>query len=128
MSKWDDFKKSVGYYADKTVTKTRELTDSAALKIKIASKEADRDTEYKHLGRLTYSKLKGTEDNDSEKLTIEISEAIDKLERIIAEIDAMKAEEEEKRNARQADRADRDDSENDGANSSASSGEYGGES
>ncbi len=107
MSKWDDFKKSVGYYADKTVAKTRELTDSAALKIKIASKEADRDTEYKNLGRLAYSKLKSSEGSDPEKLTLEISETINKLESIIAEINAMKAEEEEKRNARQNNSTDK---------------------
>ncbi len=100
MSKWDDFKKSVGYYADKTVTKTRELTDSAALKIKIASREADRDTEYKNLGRLTYSKLKSTTGADQEKLTLEISETMDRLERIIAEINTMRAEEDGKRNAK----------------------------
>ena len=58
MSKWDDFKKNLGKFADKTVTKTRELTDTASLKIKIANKEADRNIEYKRLGKLTYAKLK----------------------------------------------------------------------
>ena len=47
MSVWNDLKKSVGAIADKTVTKTREISDTASLKLKIASKEADRDTEYK---------------------------------------------------------------------------------
>ena len=30
MSKWDDFKKNMSELADKTVKKTRELTDTAA--------------------------------------------------------------------------------------------------
>ena len=44
MSTWNDIKKTIGLVAEKTATKTRELTDTASLKIKIASREADRDT------------------------------------------------------------------------------------
>ena len=73
MSMWNDIKKSVGAIADKTVTKTREITDTASLKLKIASKEADRDTEYKKLGRLTYRKLKNDAPESSESLTRESS-------------------------------------------------------
>ena len=40
MSKWENFKKNIGKLADKTAKKTRELTDTAALKLKIANKEA----------------------------------------------------------------------------------------
>ena len=61
MSTWNDIKKSVGLIAEKTAIKTRELTDTASLKIKIASREADRDTEYKRLGKLTYTKLKSND-------------------------------------------------------------------
>jgi hypothetical protein len=52
MSNWKKFKKKLGDFADKTAGKTRELTDTAALKIKIANKEADRDLEYRKLGKL----------------------------------------------------------------------------
>ena len=105
MSTWDDFKKSVGYYADKTVKKTRELTDTASLKIKIASKEADRDTEYKRLGKLTYAKLKNTTSKDSEKLTRAISECIEKLDAILSELDSMLSEEEIRRAKKEAEKA-----------------------
>ena len=97
MSKWDDFKKSVGYYADKTAQKTRELTDTASLKIKIASKEADCDTEYRKLGKLAYAKLKNTDGADSDKLTREISETIEKLDTLLSELDSMRAEEEKRK-------------------------------
>lgn len=106
MSKWDDFKKSLGNFADKTVTKTRELTDTASLKIKIANKEADRDIEYKKLGKLTYAKLKAP-DSHSEELTVKISESIEKLDKIISELDALKNEDDGRKAAKESERAAR---------------------
>ena len=105
MSTWNDIKKSVGLFAERTATKTRELTDTASLKIKIASREADRDTEYKRLGRLTYQKLKNTDENKSEHLTLEISKAIEKLDEINIQIDELRAEERERREAKEAEKA-----------------------
>lgn len=108
MSIWNDIKKSVGLFADKAATVTRELTDTASLKIKIASREADRDTEYKRLGRLTYSKLKSTDESQSERLTLEISKSIEKLDEINREIGALRAEEDERRASKEADKAKTD--------------------
>ena len=108
MSTWNDIKKSLGLFAEKATTKTRELTDTASLKIKIASREADRDTEYKRLGRLTYTKLKSTDESRSERLTVEISKAIERLDEINAQIDELKAEEEERRATREAEKAERE--------------------
>ena len=107
MSMWNDIKKSVGAIADKTVTKTREITDTASLKLKIASKEADRDTEYKKLGKLTYFKLKNDAPESSESLTREISETIEKLDCISAELLAMKNEEEARRAAKDSERTEK---------------------
>ena len=107
MSMWNDIKKSVGAIADKTVTKTREITDTASLKLKIASKEADRDTEYKKLGKLTYFKLKNDAPESSESLTREISETIEKLDCISAELLAMKNEEEARRAAKDSEKAEK---------------------
>jgi hypothetical protein len=108
MSKWDDIKRSLGEFADKTAKKTRELTDAAALKIKIANKEADRDAEYKNLGRLAYVRLKKAEGYDSEELTEDISRSLEKLDGIIGEIEALKAEEAEKKAAKEAEKANQD--------------------
>lgn len=105
MSKWDNFKKSFGEFADKTVNKTRELTDTASLKIKIANKEAERDIEYKNLGRLAYSKLKADTDQSTKELTRLISETIDKIDEIIADLDALKAEDDERKAAKEAEKA-----------------------
>ncbi len=105
MSKWDDIKKSIGAFADKTVEKTKELSDAASLKIKIASKEADRDTEYRTLGKLTYTKLKDIDIADKETLTSNISASIEKLDKINAELAALRAEEEARRASREAEKA-----------------------
>lgn len=105
MPTWNDIKKTVSSFAEKTATKTRELTDTASLKIKIASREADRDTEYKRLGKLTYKKLKNTDEDYSERLTLEISKSIEKLDEINAQIAELKAEEKARREAKEAEKA-----------------------
>lgn len=107
MSKWDDFKKGFGDFADKTVGKTKELTGSAALKIKIANREADRDQEYRRLGKLTYAKLKKLNTGDSAELTAKISETMARIDKIMAEIAEMKAKEDELKAAKEAEKAAR---------------------
>ena len=102
MSKWDDFKKNMSELADKTVKKTRELTDTAALKLKIANKEADRDIEYARLGKLAYAKLKELEGIDAAELTASISESLSKLDTILAELEALKDEDAERKAAKEA--------------------------
>ena len=105
MSKWDDFKKGIGNIADKTVGKTREITDTATIKIKIANKEADRDQEYRRLGKLTYAKLKKLNSTDSGELTAMISETMARIDKIMAEIAALQAREEEIKAAKEAEKA-----------------------
>ena len=102
MSKWETFKAEFGKFADKTVNKTRDLTDLAALKIKIANKEAERDTEYKNLGKLTYAKLKKLDGTDPQTVTKEISDILEKLDAINQAIASLKAEEKAKKDARDA--------------------------
>ena len=80
MPSWDKIKKNLGNLADKTVTKTMELSDTASLKIKIASKESDRDIAYKKLGKLAYVKLKRLEGCDSAELTEKIGKTLEELD------------------------------------------------
>ena len=100
MSKWDEFKKSLGDLADKTVNATRELTDTASLKIKIANKEAERDLEYKNLGKLAYTKL--CQLDDGEDLTEKISESLGKLDRIQKELEELLEADEMRKEAKEA--------------------------
>ena len=105
MSKWDDFVQGLGAFADKTVNKTRELTDTASLKIKIANKESERDTEYKRLGKLAYLKLRKLRGYDSEQTTKTISDIMDKLDIITAELEALKAADRARKEAREAEKS-----------------------
>ena len=105
MSKWDNIKKGFGDIADKTVNKTRELTDIASLKIKIANKESDRDIEYRNLGKLTYAKLKKLKGIDPEAVTLEISQSLERLDAIHRELAQLKAEEKARKDAKEAEKA-----------------------
>lgn len=104
MSKWDSIKRNLGDLADKTVTKTKELTGTASLKLKIANKEADREAEYKRLGKLAYAKLKNLKVSDPGSLTVRISESIARLDSLNAEIAALKAEDEARKAEKEAEK------------------------
>ncbi len=104
MASWNEIKKSIGNIADKTANKTRDLADTASLKIKIANKEADRDVQYKALGKLAYAKLRNIEVKDPEALTENISSTLDKLDVILKELSELKTEEEARRAAKQAEK------------------------
>ena len=107
MSKWDNFKSGIGSLAGKTADKTREITGAASIRIKIANKEADRDREYKLLGKLTYAKLKKISLGDGEDLTVKISETLEKLDKILSEINALKQKEAELKASKEAEKAAR---------------------
>ena len=102
MSKWDEIKKSIGDFADKTVNATRELTDTASLKIKIANKEAERDLEYKNLGKLAYAKLRQAD--GGEDLTEKISASLEKLDTIQKELDELIAADKARKEAKDAEK------------------------
>lgn len=102
MPNWDKIKKNVGNIASKTATKTRELTDTAALKLKIAAKEAERDSEYKRLGKLAYVKLKELEGFDTPALTESIAASLASLDKIIEELNALKKEDDARKAEKQA--------------------------
>ncbi|MBQ4091356.1 MAG: hypothetical protein IJC64_03460 [Clostridia bacterium] len=108
MANWEEIKKSIGNIADKTVNKTRELADVASLKLKIANKEAERDLQYRALGKLAYVKLRGIEVKDPDALTENISTTLEKLDTVLAEIRQLKAEEEARRAAKEAEKAARE--------------------
>lgn len=104
MSKWNEIKKSLSELADKTASKTRELTDTASLKIKIANKEAERDIEYKNLGKLAYAKLRELDSISPEELTKQISASMEKLDAIHASLNSLLAEDKARREAKEAEK------------------------
>ena len=113
MANWENFKKKVGIFAAKTAKKTVELTDTAALKIKIAAKEADIDLAYRRLGKLSYAKLKELEGVDPAELTTGISNELKEIDKLLAELEALKKEDAERKAAKQAKKADDEEEEDD---------------
>ena len=107
MPNWEKIKKNIGNLADKTVNKTKELTDTASLKIKIAGKESDRDIAYKKLGKLAYVKLKQLEGFDTEEITQSISKLLEELDTILSELAALKAEDEARKQEKQAEKEEK---------------------
>ena len=105
MANWNEIKTSIGNFAGKTAAKTRELADTASLKIKIANKESERDVQYKALGKLAYAKLRDVNVKDPEALTESISTTLDKLDTILRELHDLKAELEARRAAKEAEKA-----------------------
>lgn len=105
MANWNDIKSGIGSIANKTANKTRELADSAALRIKIANKEAERDIQYKALGKLAYAKLRNINVKDPEALTESISTTLDKIDTILKELHDLQAEVEARRAAKEAEKA-----------------------
>lgn len=108
MPTWNEIKKSIGSIADKTATKTRELTDTASLKIKIANKESDRDIEYKALGKLAYARLRQHGDMPQEELAEKISASLERLDSIHKELAELKAIDKERRENREAEKRARE--------------------
>ncbi len=107
MANWNDIKKSIGTFAGKTATKTREIADTASTKIKIANKEAERDTQYKILGKYAYAKLRDLNVSDPDALTANISKTLEKLDGILKDISDLRAEEEARKLAKQEEKAER---------------------
>lgn len=102
MFDWNNIKKSINEIADKTVSKTIEVTDVASTKVKIASKETDRDTEYRRLGKLAYYKLKGVKVSNAEELEKRIAESLARIDALNKDIATLKSEEEAKKEAKEA--------------------------
>ena len=108
MPTWNEIKKSLGDIASKTATKTRELTDTASLKIKIANKESERDIEYKALGKLAYARLRQLDGYSSEELAEKISNSLEKLDNIHRELAELNKIDKERREGREAEKKARE--------------------
>lgn len=80
MSSWNKFCTSVGNVANKTISKTEELAETASMYVKLKSLQSKRDELYKKLGKLTYKQLKAELD------------MADEIAKIVADIDAVKSD------------------------------------
>lgn len=79
---------------DKAVEGAEKLTDTAALKIKIATVKSKRENEYARLGKLTYKKLQS--DGQNTEMAEKIADAIYKIDKLNAELRELKKQEQKK--------------------------------
>lgn len=85
MSAWNRFLGKVRRGVNKVADKVEEWGDCATASVRAKSLEISIDEEYENLGRLVYRALNTEEDLEAEK-----QEIMDKLDELIAELDAIK--------------------------------------
>ena len=101
MSFLHTFCKKARYVAEKTLEKTGEIVENAALGIKIKAVEMRLDEQYEKLGALLYRRFRNGEEGGDEEAAIiaAIDELLAKLEKLkngdAAEEEAEEAEETE---------------------------------
>ena len=95
MSKWREFRYTVKQVANKAVSKTGDLSDTASLHIKLARKEAMLADIYEQFGRVAYKKIKTGADVDRK-----VKILIEKIDVIRAEIYSLKRAIEQKKIAK----------------------------
>ena len=99
MADWKKLKRNIGRTA---MEKTEELADMASLQIKLKTLDAKRKEQYAKLGKLTYRQIKSGE-SQAEKIAPIIDELDtlkEKLNALVAEIEAAKKEREAKKAAK----------------------------
>jgi ubiquinone biosynthesis protein UbiJ len=62
---WDDICKSVDGWTKKANRKVEQLTETAAIRIKISARKSEMEDAYLELGKLTYESMTSTEENET---------------------------------------------------------------
>ena len=95
MSAWNRFLGNVRRGVGVVVDTVEELGDRAAASVRAKSLEISIDEKYEDLGRVVYRALNTEEDLEAEK-----QEILDKLDELIAELDAIKTAKAERKAAK----------------------------
>lgn len=89
-SAWDDICTTVDNWAKKVSRKAEQLTDTAAIRLRLSAKKADLEEQYTLLGRLTfeheYTVAQSAESEQDERATS------DKIAECVATIHALREE------------------------------------
>jgi hypothetical protein len=64
-STWDDICKSVDSFAKKAGRKVEQLTEEAAIRLKISAKKAEMEDAYLELGKLTFEQINSESADDA---------------------------------------------------------------
>ena len=74
-STWDDICKSVDGFAKKAGRKVEQLTEEAAIRLKISAKKAEMEDAYLELGKLTFSQMtQGADDGEGDPVAAKVAE------------------------------------------------------
>lgn len=92
MSDFNKMYNNAKEIAKKAAKKGGEISEIAALKIKILAKRKNISDEYKFLGAYVYKKLKCTSEEEQAALTEKIGVSVDKIDLYIVELARLNAE------------------------------------
>ena len=101
MSAWNRFLAKIRRTAGMVGNKVEECGDEAAASVHAKSLEIQIDEEYENLGRIVYRALNSAEDLEEQK-----QEVVNKLDELIAELDAIKTAKAEKKAAKEQAKAE----------------------
>ncbi len=90
---WDDFCKSVDRFAKKANRKIEELSEAAAVKLKISAKKGELEEAYTKLGKLTFDHTYAGASAEDDGLSVDqqIAACVDTITALREEIAALEA-------------------------------------
>lgn len=91
---WDDICTTVDSWAKKASRKVEQLTDTAAIRLRLSAKKAELEEQYTLLGRLTYEReyVDVPAKEDVQPISDKIDACVAKIHALRAEIEALEAE------------------------------------
>ncbi len=96
-STWDDICKSISGFAKQTGRKIEDLSDTAAIRLKISAKKADLEEAYITLGKAVYEQSLSTDDD----APLSIESHLSDIAALQADIDALEQKIAAKKNPEQ---------------------------
>ena len=85
-STWNDICKSVGGFAKKAGRKAEELTEAAAIRLKISAKKADLEDAYLALGKLAYEQANAEPDSDTSEVDVRFAAKLSDISALLDDI------------------------------------------
>lgn len=92
MSDWNKIYNDAKTIAKKAAKKGEEISELAALKIKIIAKRKNISDEYKFLGAYVYKKLKAEDESAQAELTEKIGACVNNIDIYLVELARLNAE------------------------------------
>lgn len=89
---WDDICKSVDGWTKKANRKVEQLTETAAVRIKISAKKAEMEDAYLELGKLAYESMNGVltiVEDETEPLDVRMAAKVAEIAALQEEIVAL---------------------------------------